>query len=105
MRASGEHNTAGRKRKAEGRTLASSYTELPALLRVPHRWLRKPRPESLAPLYRLLASHRGNISDGNSAVAQAACHLHSLPTQALELVLIINLVHFPMADENVLGTA
>ena len=53
----------------------------------------------------LLASNRGNFSDGNRTVAQASRHLHRLPAQALEPVLSIHLVHFPMADQNVLGAA
>ena len=53
----------------------------------------------------LLASNRGNFSDGNRTVAQASRHLHRFPAQALELVLSIHLVHFPLADENVLGAA
>ena len=53
----------------------------------------------------LLASNRGNVRNSNSTFTQAACHLHSLPAQALELILIVNLVHFTMADEDVLGAA
>ena len=53
----------------------------------------------------LLAPDRGNLSDSNRFTAQASRHLHRLPAQALELVLIIHLVHFPVADENVLGAA
>jgi len=60
---------------------------------------------SVATSTSLLAPDRGNFSDGNRTVAQASRHFHSLPAQALELVLIIHLVHFPVADENVLGAA
>ena len=60
---------------------------------------------SISTVGSLLASNRGNFSDGNRTVAQASRHLHRLPAQALELVLSIYLVHFPVADQNVLGAA
>jgi len=53
----------------------------------------------------LLASDGRNIGHRYRTIGQAASHFHSLPTHALELVLIINLIDFPMADQNILGAA